>query len=214
MKRDIWPGFIVFEGLDGAGKGFFIDKLKTWLDLADVPSWFTREPSELPTGQLIRQVLRKEIPLQPDSMARLFSADRHEHLYGGHGIQDHLKLGRLVICDRYMYSSLAYQAESCQGEFMPFMLNSTFPTPDLLIYLDISPEQAMERIEARGTPLEVYETLDFQRAVYHNYDEAIANAASMTHVLRLKVTLPAETVAQKIFEAVQAVIGRFPAFIA
>jgi dTMP kinase len=105
--------------------------------------------------------------LQPDTLARLFAADRGEHLYAPDGIMERCQRGELVICDRFVLSSLVYQGIEC-GEELPRALNAPFPAPELLIFLDIDPQIAQERLNSRPS-LEIFEYLDFQMKVRERY---------------------------------------------
>ena len=63
---------------------------------------------------MLRKILHKDLHVEPETMARLFTADRYEHLYGNAvGIKTHLDKGETIICDRYLFSSLAYQSLGC-----------------------------------------------------------------------------------------------------
>ncbi len=105
--------FIVFEGLDGAGTTTQLHLLEKNLKEAGVTVFATAEPTDSAIGRLIRSVLRKEISVEPKTLAMLYATDRYEHLYGKGGIIEHLDAGDTVICDRYLYSSIAYQSITC-----------------------------------------------------------------------------------------------------
>ena len=78
---EVLENFIVLEGLDGSGTTTQLNLLGAALEKAGKRVFTTCEPSPLPTGQLIRRILGKEITTEPETLARLFSADRFEHLY-------------------------------------------------------------------------------------------------------------------------------------
>jgi dTMP kinase len=188
----IIPGFVVFEGGDGSGTttqlGLLRDRFggaeppapprdwrraETVADsppgayLALPPLHTTCEPTEGPVGRLIRGGLRGEIPLLPETLARLFAADRGEHLGGPGGVLERCRRGELVVSDRYVPSSLVYQGLSC-GEELPEALNAAFPLPEALLFFDLDPETAQRRMAARPVR-EIYETLEFQRRVRDRY---------------------------------------------
>jgi len=87
----------------------------------------------MPVGMLIRQVLSGEIHAEPETLAYLFAADRNEHLYGQNGILEACTKGQLVLCDRYVLSSLAYQGSVCKNN-LPARLNADFPPPELTVF--------------------------------------------------------------------------------
>jgi dTMP kinase len=118
-------------------------------------------------GKIIRSALRKEIVLLPETLARLFAADRTEHLYGTGGILERAGRGELVVSDRYVLSSLVYQGLEC-GEELPRALNAAFPAPELILFFDLDPQIAAERIRDRPS-LEIYEYREFQEKVRDRY---------------------------------------------
>ena len=75
------------------------------------------------------------------------------------GIENQCKNGKIVVSDRYFFSSLAYQCVDC-GEELPRVLNKIFPLPEILFFFEINPEISLSRITGRGTR-EIYEKLDF-----------------------------------------------------
>ena len=164
---EIVKNFVVFEGGDGSGTS-------TQLQLLTEKTAFfpTFEPTDTPTGRLIKSALKKKIDLAPQTLCYLFAADRNEHLYGQGGIIEHTQKGIPVISDRYVVSSLVYQSIEC-GDYLPNMLNSSFPAPELTIFFDIKSEIALDRVKKRASSdsssLEIYEYPDFQQKVYSKY---------------------------------------------
>jgi len=170
MIMGLLNNFAVFEGGDGSGTSTQLAILKQ--KLADShpqgPPFFTTvEPTDGPIGRLLRSALKNDLTLRPDTLARLFAADRGEHLYAVGGIIERCKRGELVICDRYILSSLVYQGIECGGE-LPISLNASFPAPELLLFFDIDPQIACERLGSRPS-LEIFERLDFQKKVRERY---------------------------------------------
>ena len=154
--------FIVFEGLDGSGKSSQIELLKKSLTARGEKVHVTHEPTDYETGGYLNRILSgresKDIHLQ----AALFLADRIEHAtHPEHGIKKYLSEGYTVICDRYYYSSLAYQGADpdCDYEWVK-TLNlgcHKLPKPDLCIFLDVNPETCKGRIDAGRDNVELYE---------------------------------------------------------
>lgn len=194
--------FIVLEGVDGAGTTTQLRRLGEALARARVPHWTTCEPTGLATGRLVRQVLKGEADARPETLARLYSADRHEHLYGPGGVLERLGRGEAVISDRYLFSSLAYQGMTC-GPDLPRLLNAGFPLPELLIYFDLETEVSMARVETRAER-DIFEHRAFQERVRGAYEEVLAEySLSPLKIARVDAALPVE----EVFRAVAAAVG-------
>ena len=176
----ILKNFAIIEGCDGSGTTTQVklleDKLKSkeYQKTADglISYFITCEPTQGPIGTLIRRILKGEIAIEKQTLARLFSADRAEHLYGLGGIVTRCKQGELVVSDRYTPSSLVYQGLEC-GKELPKALNADFPYPEFLIYLDLDSETAMGRIGKREEQQEIYDYLGFQTRVRDAYLELL-----------------------------------------
>jgi dTMP kinase len=104
-------------------------------------------------------------------MAHLFAADRAEHLFAAGGIVEHCQHGELVVCDRYIFSSLVYQGIACPTELIE-RLNADFPLPELLVFFDLDPDYALKRIKGRPVQ-ELYEEPALQRLVYNRYRDLL-----------------------------------------
>ena len=151
--------FIVCEGIDGAGKTTQIELLEKRLKEAGRSVYRTAEPTESATGGLLRDALAGLTPRSACEMAALFTLDRIAHNVGKGGIEEMLAAGDDVLSDRYYYSSLAYQGSLCDFDWVKGM-NVGCPAirrPDLCIFLDISPKEALSRIGKRGEAKEIYE---------------------------------------------------------
>jgi dTMP kinase len=201
----ILRNFAVFEGIDGTGTTTQLNLLRSSFDQRShggkSPAWFTCEPTSGEIGRLIRKALSGDISMTGDTMARLFAADRGEHIFGSGGITEHLDSGMAVFSDRYLFSSLAYQGESA-SEGLPYELNEKFPLPEWLFFFDIDPDTAMDRVENRAGKLEIYEKRDFQRKVRSRYLEIIdrfEREEPDMHVIRIDATLPVQTIAENIW---------------
>jgi len=165
---EIIPNFAVLEGGDGCGTTTQLSLLEKRLLNTGKPAVFkTFEPTNSEIGRVIRSALKNEQPVQPQTLALLFAADRREHLYGINGILKRAENGELVVCDRYVLSSLVYQGIEC-GDELPYYLNSPYPFPELTIFLDIEPEIALARMKDRSS-LEIFEYRDFQEKVRLKY---------------------------------------------
>jgi len=202
----ILRNFIVFEGIDGTGTTTQLERLKERFGEREAGRrvHFTCEPTGSPIGKLIRSGLRGELVLTPDTMARLFAADRGEHISGKGGIVELCGAGNAVISDRYLFSSLAYQGISGDPA-LPERLNRDFPLPEYLFFFDLDPDQAMDRVERRAGTLEIYEKRDFQRKVRERYLEIIdryERKEPEMRVIRIDAALPIGTIAGKIWSIV------------
>jgi dTMP kinase len=167
-EQTLISNFAVLEGGDGSGTTTQLHILNDRLKNAKTPVFFpTFEPTNGKIGKIIRSALKKEIDIKPETLAMLFAADRNEHINGQNGILAHAKRGELVVSDRYVLSSLVYQGIDC-GNDLPFTLNSGFPVPETLIFLDLDPEIAINRMKNRSSR-EIYEYREFQVKVREKY---------------------------------------------
>ena len=152
--------FIVFEGIDGAGKTTQINLLANHLREKGRQVYCTAEPTETVSGGLLRDALSGASRRTVCEMAAMFVFDRINHNVNPvNGIQKMLGDGFDVICDRYYYSSLAYQGSGTDPEWVGNM-NLNCPEimrPDVCIFLDLTPEQSMARINRNRATQEIYE---------------------------------------------------------
>ena len=155
--------FIVFEGIDGAGKTTQIELLTKRLQAAGRRVYRTAEPTESVTGGLLRDALGGISKRTPGELAALFVLDRIFHNTNPvNGIETMLAQGIDVICDRYYYSSLAYQGCETDEQWVRDM-NLNCPEirrPDVCIYLDLTPEESLKRISNGRESVEIYENLE------------------------------------------------------
>ena len=209
----ILDNFAVLEGCDGSGTTTQLELLSR--RFAGIPGLFyaTAEPTGGPVGELIRRLLKEEGRpkesgvsgegrVSPETLARLFAADRAEHLYGSGGIVERCSVrGELVVSDRYSPSSLVYQAIDC-GEELPRILNESFPLPELLVYIDIDGETAEKRIAGRPDR-EIFEHLEFQEKVRKGYLKLLpAWEKNGVRVLTVDGSRSPEEVAEGVWRAV------------
>lgn len=171
-NNKIIKNFIVFEGLDGAGTTTQTLLLGRNLKIMGVRYRTDCEPTEGFIGKTIRKVLKGEETVAPGTLAKLFAADRHEHLYNEEkGILTLCKKGIKVISDRYLFSSLAYQSLKF-GFDNVFKLNMEFPLPEHLFYLEVPEEICQARLSKRKE-LEIFEDDSIQKTIKENYKKAI-----------------------------------------
>ena len=202
----ILKNFIVFEGIDGAGTTTQQRLLQERLQarFPHIGCHSTAEPSSGPTGTFLRSVLRGEVQVSPRTAAYLFAADRQEHLAAPGGIEELCRNNTIVISDRYLFSSLAYQSAAC-GPELPRLLNSSFPLPEYLFFFDIEPNQSLKRISGRGVT-EIYENQAFLEATAAEYRRVIGEYEGMDTgmtILRLDASESIEKVSANIWSAVE-----------
>ena len=162
--------FIVIEGLDGSGKTTQARLLvqKLWNSHKAV---YTTEPSRGKIGSFIREFcLFEEKRLDSATEALLFAADRIEHIQNE--VVPALNKGLLVISDRYLYSSLAYQGSTGLSLEWIEAINKHALKPDLAVFIDVAPETVMQRLNRKKS---VMETLETQRQVREVYLKFVAN---------------------------------------
>ncbi|MGC8851232.1 MAG: dTMP kinase [Candidatus Micrarchaeia archaeon] len=166
--------FIVVEGIDGSGKGFITSRLQEYVMNRSKKYdhvLVTREPTHGRFGQRIREILRSE--KDPYAGARqcleLYVNDRREHLRNH--IEPALAKGYVVLCDRYKYSTIAFQ--QAQGIPLAELMASqqSMRSPDLVLLLDLPAKIGLERVREREGKEgnEKFEQLEFAEKVRQNY---------------------------------------------
>jgi len=167
--------FVVLEGIDGAGKSTQAKLLKLWFEEKGYEVVLTKEPTDTPFGKLIRKLVltggREGIidgaKISHEAEALLFAADRAEHV--DKLIKPALESGKVVISDRYFYSSLAYQwARGLDLEWL-IDLNRFAVRPDLVLLLDLPVKESMKRIRTRSIKTEFDKIVELQKRVRENY---------------------------------------------
>src|SRR3989344_2991635 len=166
--------FIVVDGIDGSGKSEIIKLLHNYLFSKNKKYRIltTREPTNGKYGNQIREMLRDEKDPQSSSikLMELFIKDREDHLKNT--IEPFLKNSgenelNIVLCDRYYYSTIAFQG--AQGLDINELIgkNKNFRKPDVTFILDVDPELALKRIEYREK--EKFEKLEFMKKIRENF---------------------------------------------
>ena len=154
---------VSIEGIDGCGKSTHARLLARWLRSKGYKVIVTDEPTNGPIGRIIKRILRGELKVPVAAEALLFAADRLHH--AEKLIIPAMRAGKIVITERYTYSSLTYQA--ARGLQMPWIakLNERAPKPDLAILIDVPAYVAVQRIEG-SRKLDTFEKdLRLQRKV-------------------------------------------------
>lgn len=191
---EILKGFWVLEGLDGAGTTTQLKNLEAYMQGKGLPVFRTAEPTIYETGRFIRRVLSGEVKVPQSTIAYLFAADRDNHINNPeYGIISHLNKGEVVISDRYFFSSFAYQSIGFDPDAV-MMLNSRFPYPELVLYVDTPVEDCISRIDSRGSDKEIYEKQDYQTKVRENYEKFFSNLPEGCRLIRVDGTLSREEI--------------------
>jgi dTMP kinase len=213
------PGHLIsFEGLDGAGKTTQIELLGRWLDSQHIHYLRTREPGGTPLGIEIRQLLlnRPELEITPLAEALLFQADRAQHFASV--VLPALEAGTLVITDRCLDASIAYQgfARGVGVELVErlSLLATRGRVPDLTILLDLDPGQVYVRtnVALDQSGLRERQTrFDMEAEPFHRRVQEGFRLLARAHPERIKVVnalRPPLLIHQEIVELVQPLVQR------
>ncbi len=162
--------FITLEGPEGSGKTTAVEAAVRALEEKGYKIVRTREPGGTPIAEQIRNVIldKENTAMDPRTEALLYAASRRQHLV--EKVWPALKEGKIVICDRYLDSSLAYQG-GARGLGVDNILNiNLFATentfPDLTLLFDIKPEEGLKRIAANAN--REVNRLDLEKIEFHN----------------------------------------------
>lgn len=162
--------FIVLEGIDGTGKSTLSKRLKAWLQERGREVVLTAEPTDDWLGKAVRRANDED--LDPRTESLLFTADRCQHTLR---IVDMLNQGKVVICDRYYGSTVAYQGAALEKDMgdnaVSWLLNLNGPVvrhPDVTVLLTSDPKIAMRRVGDRGE-LSKFEREEYLSKVQDNY---------------------------------------------
>jgi len=198
--------FIVFEGIDGSGKSTQIAKLREKLAELGRKVYMTAEPTASVSGGMLRDALSGVRRRTSCELAALFLLDRINHNVNPvNGIEKMLVEGFDVICDRYYYSSLAYQGTETKDTWVSDM-NLNCPeirTPDLCVFLDLTPDASLARIEKGRAVTEIYEEkskLEATRNAYFEVFEMLRKKGENIKIINADRGI--DEIAGEIFEAV------------
>ncbi|MCP5059420.1 MAG: dTMP kinase [bacterium] len=195
--------FIVFEGVDGSGKSTQVARLVAWLEEAGHTVVATREPHDCEAGRRIREMARSGKRVSAEQELAWFQEQRRLHVRDV--IEPALAAGHIVVCDRYYFSSAAYQgARGLDPERILRESETEFPTPDLVLYLDLAPKAGLERVASRGDPAEpVFEDQERLQAVAEIY-----RSFAFPFFMRVDASGSEETVAASLQQIVSEHLGR------
>ena len=201
------PGrFLVLEGIDGAGTTTQVAQLAAGLRADGHSVWTTREPTDGPVGMLLRQALTRQLQgLSDAALALLFAADRMHHL--ATVVEPALAEGQVVISDRYVLSSLAYQGLRLPMAWVE-ALNSRARRPDLTLFLEVAPAVARLRRHGRGGPAELFDDDALQVRIARAYGRLVRRHQRGHRIQRIDGEGAPEAVTRALLQRARAVLGR------
>ncbi len=191
--------FIVFEGIDGCGKSTQVTLLVDAIAAAGHETLATFEPTNGTYGQQIRHNARAGKEIDPEVELNWFEQDRHEHVENV--LEPALNEGCVVVCDRYYLSTVAYQgARGLDWEGILGSNAAAFPTPDLVLLIEMPTDQSQRRLSQRSGPAEpTFENQSFQERV-----DVIFKKLSLPYIERIDGSGTPEQVHQRVCDAVRA----------
>lgn len=204
MKKNL---FIAFEGIDGSGKSTQLRLLAERLSGEGISVRTTVEPTPGRIGSIIRDAFNGRYTADDRTIAGLFVADRLEHLLDPErGILAMLEQGHTVITDRYCFSSYAYQGVHVPLDWVitANSLATGLRRADLTVFIDITPETAMERLALGRDSRERYETLENLTLVRNLYFESFHRAGTGERIFITDGNRPADVVAADIYREIQS----------
>ena len=197
MKRGL---LIAFEGIDGTGKSTQLPLLAEWLRGQGHTVVETREPTDGPYGREIRALYRDRSRVSRERELELFVLDRRQHVT--ECILPALEQGRIVLTDRYYFSTAAYQGAGGSDPAAIFAANAFAPEPDLVLLLTLPVGEGVARIrDLRGETLNDFEQQE-------QLEKVAALFASFPHdcIVRIQAARPVAAVQAAIREAVRPLL--------
>lgn len=196
--------FIVFEGIDGAGKSTQISLLKEKLIKEGRKVFLTAEPTASVTGGILRDALSGNYQRTSAELAAMFLSDRVFHNVNPKcGIKQALEKGFDVISDRYYYSSFAYQGLDSDIDWVMDM-NLNCPDirkPDLCIFLDLDADSSKKRIDTNRATVEIFEKAELLNKIRNKFFD-VFNRLKNENIEIIDAGGSVEEVAQKIASVV------------
>lgn len=197
--------FIVLEGLDGSGQSTQVKLLADFLAQREKQFLITKEPTpNSEFGKKIRQALLGNEKINSKELQKLFVQDRKWHLENE--IFPALAKGWIVVCDRYLFSTLSYGIADGLSEKDLLAMNSKFLLPDILFFLDTPPQVCVERIEKRGEGKQLFEKLEKLEKVYVAYKDILVKFGTKTQVFILDGKQLPEAIQQKIIKIIEKIL--------
>ena len=199
--------FIAFEGIDGSGKSTQIRLLANKLKEIGVYCYTTMEPTDSPIGSLIHQIMTGRIKTDNKVIAGLFVADRLDHLLNDvNGVLPKIMEGTTVITDRYYFSSYAYHSVDMP---MDWVIQANAQSKELLqptitIFIDVNPDNAVERIAKNRFHQELFEKKSRLIKVREKYLEAFEKLKDEENIVIIDGDRSQEEIAEEIWDKVKS----------
>jgi thymidylate kinase len=200
---------IALEGIDGSGKSTQARMLAERMRQEGIACYATMEPTDSPIGALIRQILTGRVKTDNRVIAPLFVADRLDHLLNEvNGILPKIEEGIHVITDRYYFSSYAYQGVDLPMDWVirANEPNSAILRPAVTIFLDLTPELALERIARNRFQMELFEEKARLVQVREKYMEAFEALKGVERVAVVDAGRSLGEIADEVWEVVKEYI--------
>ena len=195
--------FIALEGIDGSGKSTQMKLLSEKLKTAGYKVHTTFEPTDGTIGSIIRNIMKGEMKADERFIAGLFVADRLDHLLNEEtGILKKLQEGFVVITDRYYFSSYAYHGTHMDMNWVisANAMSAQILRPDLNIFIDVSTETAMKRLNETRTSVERYETLENLNNVRKKYLESFEKQKNEEQIVSIDGNRSMELIGEDIMK--------------
>lgn len=180
--------FIVFEGPDGSGKSTVSAEVYEKLLDAGYPVILTREPGGIKISENIRDIILNPSNEEMDGRteALLYAASRRQHLV--EKVIPALNLGKVVLCDRFVDSSLAYQSYGRGLSLEDILTINDFAIegvyPDFTVFLDVPAQIGIDRIKGRAFKDRLdQESIEFHERVFKGYQEILKNNSGKYHIV-------------------------------
>ncbi len=196
--------FITFEGGDGSGKSTQMNRLAEYLEGRGCDVLMTREPGGTAIGEKIRDIILdvNNMEMTPAAEALLYAASRAQHVK--EVIKPAIERGRVVICDRYVDSSFAYQGYGRGlGDWVRLINDPAVDgiMPDITFLMKLEPGQGKRRIHGRKEDRIETEEMDFHERVYRGYE--ILEAENGGRIFGIDASRDAEEITAEIISVIE-----------
>lgn len=198
--------FIVFEGIDGSGKSTQTALLSDRLKELGIRCHITHEPTDSPFGSSAHQIMTGRIKADERVTALMFAADRLDHLTNEtDGICSVLNQNITVLCDRYYFSSYAYNSVNVELDWVMEINRMSAETlrPDMVIFIDLHPDEALKRMKNNRVHSEIFETRERLEAVRKGYLNAFKKFENEENIIIIDGNNSPEKISEDIWRAVK-----------
>ena len=197
--------FIAFEGIDGSGKSTQIRLLANKLKEIGVYCYTTMEPTDSPIGSLIHQIMTGRIKTDNKVIAGLFVADRLDHLLNDvNGVLSKIMEGTTVITDRYYFSSYHSVDMPMDWVIQANAQSKELLQPTVTIFIDVNPDNAVERIAKNRFHQELFEKKSRLIKVREKYLEAFEKLKDEENIVIIDGNRSQEEIAEEIWDKVKS----------